>query len=264
MEDITSHKRIIAAVAASILTIGVSAYASETDDRIEASAKKSYIFETYLKDDSIKVNSEAGVVTLTGTVARDSHKSMAERTLEDMPGVKGVNNRLEVKGESAPENSDAWISSRVTSTLMFHRNVSGDATSVHTKNGHVTLGGVATSAAQKDLTGEYAKDVHGVKDVKNNMTVSKGTKHSDKTVTDKIGEKAGDVKESVDDASTTALVKMTLLYHQSTSAANTTVSTTDGVVTVGGQAKNAAERDLVGKLIGDVHGVKSVVNTMTI
>lgn len=70
--------------------------------------------------------------------------------------------------------------------------------------------------------------------------------------------------EKVDDASITALCKMTLLYHRSTSALNTTVETKHGVVTVGGKAKNTAEKDLVTKLVGDVNGVKSVTNHMTI
>jgi len=55
-----------------------------------------------------------------------------------------------------------------------------------------------------------------------------------------------------------------LLYHRSTSALNTTVETKEGVVTLAGKAKNAAEKDLATKLVSDVHGVKKVVNNMTI
>jgi len=44
----------------------------------------------------------------------------------------------------------------------------------------------------------------------------------------------------------------------------TSVSTTEGVVTVGGVAKNEAEKSLVTKLVTDVVGVISVVNNMTI
>ena len=40
--------------------------------------------------------------------------------------------------------------------------------------------------------------------------------------------------DKIDDASITAEVKSSLLSHHSTSALHTTVSTTDGVVTVGG------------------------------
>jgi osmotically-inducible protein OsmY len=70
--------------------------------------------------------------------------------------------------------------------------------------------------------------------------------------------------ESIDDASITALVKTTLLYHRSTSALNTTVETKEGVVTLAGKAKNAAEKDLATKLVSDVHRVKKVVNNITI
>jgi osmotically-inducible protein OsmY len=70
--------------------------------------------------------------------------------------------------------------------------------------------------------------------------------------------------ENIDDASITAEVKMTLLYHRSTSALNTKVETNDGVVTLRGNAKNASEKELATKFVSDVHGVKSVKNHMTI
>jgi osmotically-inducible protein OsmY len=72
------------------------------------------------------------------------------------------------------------------------------------------------------------------------------------------------VGESIDDASITAQVKMTLLYHRSTSAVNTTVETKEGMVELGGKARNAAEKDLASKLVSDVYGVKRVVNTMIV
>ena len=242
---------MVAAVA--LLAISMPVYASKMDDRIESSAKKSYVFKTYLKGDDIKIQSKDGVVTLTGTVAEESHKSLAQETVADLPGVKSVDNRLEVKGERPAENSDTWVHMKVKTALLFHRNVSGFETEINVKNGIVTLRGEATSLAQKDLTTEYAKDVEGVKDVKNEMTVAKTSGKPGKTV----GEK-------VDDASITAQVKMTLLYHRSTSALNTKVKTKNGVVTLGGKAKNAAEKDLATKFANDVKGVKSVNNQMTI
>ena len=126
-------------------------------------------------------------------------------------------------------------------------------TEVSTEDGIVTLKGEADNQAQKDLTSEYAKDVEGVKDVNNEMTVPKTSKKTDQTVGEKI-----------DDASITAQVNMALLFHRSTSFLHTTVTTKRGVVTVGGKAKNTAEIDLVSKLVTDVKGVKSVSNQMTI
>jgi osmotically-inducible protein OsmY len=239
--------------AGALLVTSASLRASETDDRIESAAKKSYVFKTYLKDDSIKTESKNGAVTLTGTVAFESHRSLAQGTVEGLPGVKSVDNRLKVKGESPAEHSDGWLSTKVKTVLLFHRNVSASGTDVHTKDGVVSLRGEASSIAQKELTTEYAKDVEGVKEVKNEMTIAKTPAQPHET----IGEK-------IDDASITAQVKMSLMSHRSTSAMKTKVSTTDGVVTVSGIAKNAAEKSLVTKLITDINGVGSVINNMTI
>jgi len=242
---------LMVAVAA-LLTLGMPASASKVDDRIASSAKKSYVFKTYLKHDDIKIDSKDGAVTLTGTVSEESHKSLAQETVAGLPGVKSVDNKLEFKGERPAEKSDAWITAKIKTTLLFHRSVSA-VTEVNTTDGIVTLQGEANNQAQKDLTTEYAKDVEGVKDVKNEMTVSKTAKKTHRTTGDKI-----------DDASITAQVKTALLFHRSTSALNTKVETTHGVVTLSGKAKNAAEKDLVTKLVDDIKGVKSVQNRMTI
>ncbi len=55
--------------------------------------------------------------------------------------------------------------------LLFRRNVSGRKTDVEVNDGIVTLTGEASSTAQKELTAQYAKDIEGVKSVKNQMTV---------------------------------------------------------------------------------------------
>ncbi|MCL7489483.1 MAG: BON domain-containing protein [Desulfobulbaceae bacterium] len=248
---------LVAAFALLVITVPVMA--SETDDRIESAAKNSYVFKTYFKDDAVNIESKDGVVTLTGTVSEESHKSLAQDTVENLPGVKGVDNGLEVKGERPVEKSDAWITTKVKATLFFHRSVSG-LTNVDTKDGIVTLKGEAANQAQLDLTTEYAKDIDGVKEVKNEMTVAQTTEKPAGTA---VEEKASDVGEMIDDASITALVKGALLYHRSTSGLNTKVETNNGVVTLTGKAKNEAEKDLATKYAADVRGVKSVDNQMT-
>jgi hyperosmotically inducible periplasmic protein len=250
MKKICSISLMVAAVV--LLALSVPVHASKMDSSIESSAKQSHVFKTYLKADDIKVQSMDGVVTLTGTVSEESHKSLAQETVASLPGVKSVDNKLEVRGERPAENSDAWLITKVKTALLFHRSVSGLKTEVKVKDGTVTLQGVATSQAKKDLTTEYAKDVEGVKGVNNEMTVAKTSK---KTQT--VGGK-------IDDASITALVKMTLLQHRSTRAINTSVTTKKGVVTLDGKAKNAAAKDLATKFANDVNGVKEVKNLMTI
>jgi len=243
----------LAAVVSTMIITSSPLRAADTDSRIESSAAKSYNFKTYLKDDSIKVSSKDGVVTLTGTVADSSHKSMAENTVASLPGVTSVDDQLKINGEQPAEHSDAWITTKVKTVLLFHRNVSGIGTIVYTKDGVVTLQGVASSLAQKELTTEYAQDIDHVKSVNNQMTIAKTPATA--------GETTG---EKIDDASITAQVKSALLSHRSTSAMHTGVSTTDGVVTLTGVAKNDAEKSLVTKLATDINGVTSVINNMTI
>ena len=259
--------RVAVMVAMVALLTTMPVRASEMDDRIESSARDSYVFKTYLKGDDIKIQSKDGDVTLTGIVSDESHKSFARETVVGLPGVKSVDNRIKVKGEGPAENTDAWLMMKVKSTLLLHRSVSVSTTEVDVKDGIVTLRGAAASQAQKELTTEYAKDVEGVKDVYNEMTVTltktsilqdyPELKRATTVKTRTVGEK-------IDDASITAQIKMALLLHRSTSALNTKVETNDGIVTMYGKARNAAEKELVTKLVNDINGVMSINNQMTV
>jgi osmotically-inducible protein OsmY len=243
-------------IMAAVAVLGTSGALSATpmSDRVESSAKKSYVFRTYLKGDDVRIQTtNDSVVTLTGTVSEWSHRSLAEETVAGLPGVVRVNNKLEVKGVQPTENSDAWLGIKVKTMLMFHRHVSNLKTDVEVKDGIVTLRGQASSEAQRELTTEDVKDVDGVLSVKNDMTVGRPTQ----TTVEKVS-------EYIDDASITAQIKLALMFHRSTSAIKTKVDTRDGIVTVSGVAKNSAERDLVGKLVDNIKGVKGLKNEMTI
>jgi hyperosmotically inducible periplasmic protein len=249
-------KKVIYAIpvviaALTLLTFSLPVQAVDTDSNIESAAKTSHVYTNYLQNDDIKVQAKDGDVTLTGSVATESHKSMAGETVANLPDVKSVDNQLVIKGEQPSKLSDAWLLTKVKSTLLFHRSVSA-VTKVDVKDGIVTLGGAADNQAQKELTTEYATDIDGVKEVRNEMTVATANK-AQQTIGDKI-----------DDASITTMVKMTLLGHRSTSAFNTAVTTKDGVVTLSGKAENKAEIALAGKLANDVNGVQSVQNKMTV
>ncbi|HSH16931.1 MAG TPA: BON domain-containing protein [Verrucomicrobiae bacterium] len=240
-------------LAGALLISIASLPAAETDDRIEAAAKSSHVFKTYLKDDAIKTVSKDGVVTLTGTVAQESHRELAQDTVAGLPGVKSVDNQLMVEEEAPAELSDTWIGVKVKTALLFHRNVRATKTVINVRDGVVILTGEASSEAQKELTTEYARDVEGVKEVKNEMTV----------VTDPAPP-ARTAVEKIDDASITAHVKSTLRAHYSTSKLNPKIATMAGVVTLSGAVKNAAQKSLVTKLVSDVEGVVSVTNNLTV
>jgi len=235
-----------------LMTIVAPVRASVKDDQIKSSFKNSFVFKHYLKGDNIQIKSKNGVVTLTGTVSGSIHKQLAEETAENLNGVKSVDNRLTVKEAEPTADSDEWIKVKVETMLALHRSTNASKTDVSVKDGKVTLRGDAISQGQKDLSAEYAKDIDGVKDVDNQMTVS-----SSKTTAEKV-------EENIDDASITAQVKYALLSHRSTSALNTKVETNNGVVTLSGKAKSADEKKMATKLAEDINGGKSVNNQMTI
>ncbi|MBI5380491.1 MAG: BON domain-containing protein [Opitutae bacterium] len=223
---------------------------SATDRKIEEAAKASYNYRTVLAN-HVNVKAHDGVVTLSGTVQDKDDKALAADTVENLPGVTRVKNDIVVTS-AYPEHSDAWMAFKIQSRLLVKANVSASNTTVTVQDGIVTLGGTAENLAQKELTEAYAKDIDGVKSVKNDLVV-KASATPDAT----IGEK-------IDDASITTQVKFALLSHKSTSALKTKVTTTDGVVVIAGDAASDAEKSLVTKLAQDVRGVNSVTNNMTV
>lgn len=225
-------------------------HASEMDSCIESASRESHVFKSILQDEAIRVASDDGVVTLTGTVSTSAHRSLAQDTVENLPGVQRVDNQLQVSKDSLPEKSDKWLIVRVRLALLFHGAANPLANDITSDQGTVTLRGKVSSLAQKDQITDYVRDVDGVNRVINKMTVSPTTAASPAT--------------KIDDASITAQTKAVLLMNRSTSALRTRVHTADGTVTLEGTAANAAQKALVTRLVRDVRGVSKVVNSMTI
>jgi osmotically-inducible protein OsmY len=62
------------------------------------------------------------------------------------------------------------------SGYTIHRSVSAGTTEIDGKDGIASLRGDAAGQVQKELTTEFAKDVEGLKDGNNEMTVTKTSK----------------------------------------------------------------------------------------
>ena len=108
MKTKTMYFAVLMMSVVALLVTSMTVYASEMDDRIELSARKSHVFKTYLSGDDIKIQSKDGAVTFTGTVSEELHKSLASETVASLPGVKSVDNRLALKGKPPPHNWGAW------------------------------------------------------------------------------------------------------------------------------------------------------------
>ncbi|HTI71447.1 MAG TPA: BON domain-containing protein [Candidatus Limnocylindria bacterium] len=227
--------------------------ASEADERVERAAGKSYVFRTLLKRDAVMAECRNGVVFLSGTVSDPGHKLLAENIVEILPGVRRVDNRLQVRGSAFTVEADGWLSVKIKSLLGLHRTVSDASTEVVVVNGIVTLRGQGVSLAQIQAIGEFARDVEGARLVRNEMTLAK----SSPVV-------AGTAEEMIDDASVTAQVKAALLAHHSSSELKVRVETILGVVNLHGVVRDSTQKALVSRLIEDIHGLSKIVNNLTL
>jgi len=66
---------------------------------------------------------------------------------------------------------DATITSQVKSRMLDNPNVAGTSISVETLNGTVMLSGFAKNSVEKDTAERIARDVNGVKSVKNEIAL---------------------------------------------------------------------------------------------
>jgi Tfp pilus assembly major pilin PilA len=62
--------------------------------------------EDDLRDSTINVDVDNGVVTLTGTVASAAQKTRAEQSVKSLDGVKSVKNQLKVVSDNANANAN--------------------------------------------------------------------------------------------------------------------------------------------------------------
>jgi osmotically-inducible protein OsmY len=148
------------------------------DATLVATVKSKLLWNSNTEGLDIKVASESGVVTLNGSAPTPVAKELAGRLAANTNGVRQVQNQLTVsaadtnaaKAQQAATDagaaiSDAWITSKVKSSLLYSRNLDGLNVSVTTKAGQVTLGGSVLSAAEKQLAIETARNIRGVQAV---------------------------------------------------------------------------------------------------
>ncbi|MES2664375.1 MAG: BON domain-containing protein [Pseudomonadota bacterium] len=150
------------------------AYGKKIEDfTISATIKSKLLWSKHADGLSVAVDTKDGVVTLSGTAQTDAARDLAEQLANNTAGVVSVNNLLKIKGQlgqspsqqASEKISDAWITTKVKSTLLYSTEVKGSAISVKTENGIVTLSGNLRSDIERDLAIQHAKNVRGVKEV---------------------------------------------------------------------------------------------------
>ncbi len=123
-----------------------------------------------LSSQSVKVNVEQGIVTLTGTVHSYRRKLAAHEMAACYDGVRDVVNNLIVEPDQP--TTDEQVAARVRNALDASADVTKEAISVKVVGGTVTLEGNCGSQWERVVAEDVTRSVRGVKDVNNLLLVN--------------------------------------------------------------------------------------------
>jgi hyperosmotically inducible protein len=115
-----------------------------------------------------------GVVTLGGHARTDVDKDSAVALVATYPGVKEVNNEIEVDPTSIMDDQARMAVARAvygTPTLQKYAIDPAKPIRISVQNGHVELAGVVDSQGDKDMAYLKANQVPGIFSVKNDLQV---------------------------------------------------------------------------------------------
>lgn len=156
------------------------------DATITAQIKTQLLADDVSRSSNIKVDTEQGQVTLSGTAPHEEAKFRAQEIAENIGGVAAVANNLVVGNPTGNPHTatartadamragadsvgsvveDTWITTKVKAKLLADERVEGFDVQVSTRAGVTVLSGVLPSAAARDRAIALARQVAGVKRV---------------------------------------------------------------------------------------------------
>ncbi len=156
--------------------------------------------------------------------------------------------------DDAERHSDLWLKASLVTTYALNQHLNPFDIHVDVTDGVATISGVVDSSVDKDLAGELAKGVDGVRDVDNRLQVN----------SDSGSRGRGGFMEQVNDANITAKVKSQLLWNANTQGMRMDVDTKDGVVSLRGVVASAEEAQLAAQIARNTSGVRQVNNRLEV
>jgi len=134
------------------------------------------MYPKYTMWDDIGFRIENGNVELTGAVSQPYKKSDIERIVGHVPGVASVTNEIKVLPLSPQDDRlRLQIARAIFSDPVLSGYAMGAVPAIHiiVENGKVTLEGVVSTQADKDLANIRANGVSGIFSVVNNLRIEK-------------------------------------------------------------------------------------------
>jgi hyperosmotically inducible periplasmic protein len=142
------------------------------DSWITSKTKMALIADKRTKARQIKVETQAGVVTLRGKVASAEERGAAEEIAKGVSGVKLVNNALQVVPaieRKTVDVKDSDVKKNVVERLGMDQQLKTADITVRADNGMVTLIGTVPDVRAKSRAADVARKVPGVRAVRNEL-----------------------------------------------------------------------------------------------
>ncbi len=139
---------------------------NKSDAEISSDVAIELLWDPRVTSSHINVNSDRGIVTLSGTVPHYFEKKSAEHAAQRVGGVKAVADELEVKGIF--DKSDADIAEAALNALRWNYSVPDDI-KLAVDSGLITLNGKVDWDYQRQSAKEAVEGLLGVRGVSNHI-----------------------------------------------------------------------------------------------
>jgi osmotically-inducible protein OsmY len=171
-----------------------------SDSWITSKTKIALFADSRVPGASVNVETKDGMVYLRGKVENDAAKTAAEEVARGIEGAKGVKNELQVVPGSVKkvvEAKDDEITKQVKA--RFKADPKLKSVDVRTDNGVVTLQGKLPSITDSARASQMAREVPGVRSVRNDTTYEspKASLDTKPTMKEKVSQKMERMKDSV-------------------------------------------------------------------
>jgi osmotically-inducible protein OsmY len=146
----------------------VKLLSERSDADIAKAAADSLKWNVMVPSDKVTVKVSKGWLTLEGEVRWDYQRRAAERSVRDLPGVRGVSNLIRIKPRVEPEN----VKEKIDETFKRVATLDANRISVQVEGSEVTLRGTVHSWIERHEAEKAAWAAPGVSSVHNYITVS--------------------------------------------------------------------------------------------